>query len=597
MIATPFPYDWRAPDTAKVFAWRLERLRRLRERIAAEAEANKGVPDKEKKIVVLPALFAFYRDNPIQFIMDWGITFDPRNVGDGGVSFMPFILYDKQIEWMEYALRKWRAREPAATPKSREVGLSWCACALAATLSIFNEGMEIGFGSRLEEYVDKSGEPKALFYKIRAFVENLPAEFRAGWSRKTDAHMRITFPYTSSVIFGEGGDNIGRGARAGIYFVDESAFLMHPDTVDASLSMTTDNRHDISSYNGTANSFYRRCTDGKVEVFPFHWRDDPRKDDAWYAKKCDELAANVVAAEIDMNAAASVDMIVIPSAWVQSAVDAHRKLGIVPSGQRRGAMDVADEGVDLNAYCGSLGVLVDRCEAWSGKGDDIFASVEKCFALADMDGADGFDYDADGLGAGVRGDARVVNLKRKEAGQGMLVVSPFRGSGEVVDPDKPIPTATPRDPLDKSPKRTNKDFFANAKAQGWWNLRVRFQRTHRAVADGADFDPDEIISLSSDMPALSKLTLELSQPTYSTNGAGKIVIDKAPDGARSPNYGDSVMIRFAPKPRRAAGMFDLPSPGDPLPAVTATATQPVGRQAPRRAGMFSGPIVPFRPKS
>jgi hypothetical protein len=47
------------------------------------------------------------------------------------------------------------------------------------------------------------------------------------------------------------------------------------------------------------------------------------------------------------------------------------------------------------------------------------------------------------------------------------------------------------------------------------------------------------------------LVAELSQPTYSTNAVGKIVINKKPDGMKSPNNADAVMIRFAPKERVA----------------------------------------------
>ncbi|EBZ0800660.1 TerL protein, partial [Salmonella enterica subsp. enterica serovar Abony] len=42
------------------------------------------------------------------------------------------------------------------------------------------------------------------------------------------------------------------------------------------------------------------------------------------------------------------------------------------------------------------------------------------------------------------------------------------------------------------------------------------------------------------------LIIELSQPTYSINGVGKIVVDKQPDGTRSPNLADSAMISYAP---------------------------------------------------
>ena len=44
--------------------------------------------------------------------------------------------------------------------------------------------------------------------------------------------------------------------------------------------------------------------------------------------------------------------------------------------------------------------------------------------------------------------------------------------------------------------------------------------------------------------------MELSQPTFRPNAVGKIVIDKAPEGSRSPNLADAVMMRFAPSEAR-----------------------------------------------
>ena len=45
---------------------------------------------------------------------------------------------------------------------------------------------------------------------------------------------------------------------------------------------------------------------------------------------------------------------------------------------------------------------------------------------------------------------------------------------------------------------------------------------------------------------LNKLISELIQPQFKQNNSGKILIDKLPDGARSPNLADSVMMAFAP---------------------------------------------------
>lgn len=520
----PFPFDFRNPDYVQVFEWRAERLQRIRNN-----------PDS------LPSLRQYYRDHPAQFIIDWGCTFDPRNVERGLPATIPFLLFPKQEEWVEWFMERWRNQEPGITEKTRDMGMSWLTVSLGATVCLFQHGMAAGYGSRKEEYVDKIGSPKSLFEKARTFVSLLPKEFRGSWDRKKHCpHMRIIFPDTGSVMTGESGDGIGRGDRTGFYIVDESAFLERPHLVDASLSATTNCRQDISTPNGMGNPFAQRRHSGKIPVFTFHWRDDPRKDDAWYAKQVEELDAVTVAQEIDINYSASVEGVLIPSAWVQAAIDAHKKLGIEPTGERLGALDVADEGKDLNAFSARHGIVIEHAETWAGKGSDIFGTVQRAFSICDENGLDRFMYDSDGLGAGVRGDARVINEQRKEQKLKQVDVSAFRGSASVIDPDKEMVK-----------ERKNKDFFANLKAQSWWALRIRFQKTYRAVVEGMDYDPDEIISISSKLPNLTPLTLELSQPTYHINGVGKVVVDKAPDGTKSPNLGDSIMMLFAPTESKA----------------------------------------------
>lgn len=544
----PLPFDFRAPDYPAVFAHRLGVLQRLRQ----------GTPKERAERLGL--LFAFYRENPIQFVIDWGCTFDPRLVNMGLPAVLPFLPFPRQIEWMEWVLGLLRAGESGVNEKSRDVGASWLAIALSCSLCLFRDGFTIGFGSRKEEYVDKLDAPKSLFFKARKFLSLLPPEFRRGWTEAKHApHMRIIFPGTDAVMTGEAGDNIGRGDRTSLYFVDESAHLERPELVEASLSATTNCRVDMSSVRGRANPFaQKRFSFPPHRVFVFDWRQDPRKDEAWYAKQCADLPAVVVAQEIDRNYDSSQTGIVIPQEWVQAAVDAHRVLGFEPRGARSGALDVADEGHDLNAFAAKLGIVLDYVDAWSGKGSDIFGTVTRAFEICDAEGLTGFRYDADGLGAGARGDARVLNEKRPGR---ELEADPWRGSGAVVNEDKPIPTASAKG-SDKD-ERTNKDFFKNAKAQGWWELRTRFLRTFRAVSlakAGEDwraaYDEDELICISSRIPRLAELTQQFSQPTYSLNGAGQIIIDKAPEGAKSPNDADAAMILYAPAERKPRSFFD-----------------------------------------
>lgn len=527
--------DWKNPDYPAIIRARLENL----ERLADDPETFK----------------AYYRQSGstiADYISDWGWTYEPRNAEIGLPTLIPFVLFPKQREWIEWVYGLWRERRSGLCEKSRDVGVSWMAVAFAVSLGTLYDGVSVGFGSRKAEYVDKLGEMKSLLPKARMFANLLPPPLRAGFVDWRDAPlMRIAFPGTGSVIGGEGGDDIGRGDRRSLYFVDEFAHFERPDLVDMALSQTTNCRIDMSSVRGMNNAFARRRWGGKVSVFIFDWRDDPRKDDEWYrllsapedegGKGLDDVT---IAQEIDRDYGASVHGIVIPAAWVRSAIDARKKLGIAPAGSRQLSLDVADEGKDKNALCYSHGIEVLGVEQRSGKGGDIYQTVEWAFEEADDFEADTVEYDADGLGAGVRGDARTINARRQAQGSPLVQFVGFRGSEAVVNPDGIVEGTLGREG-DKG--RTNKDMFANRKAQAWWELRRLFRNVHRWVSEGRPCAPDQIISLSSADPECMKLVSELSQPTYSTNPAGKIVINKVPDGMPSPNRADAVMIRYAPK--------------------------------------------------
>lgn len=535
-------FDFLNPDYTAVFAARLERLRKIR----AKPES-------------VPILKAYYKQNPAQFIEDWGVTFDPRNVERGLPSIVPFVLFPRQREWIDWVLERWQASESGLCDKARDAGVSWLAISLSCSMCLLYDGLVIGFGSRKEEYVDKLDGPKSLFFKARMFMQYIPREFRGGWDRTKNApHMRITFPESGSVMTGEAGDNIGRGDRASIYYVDESAHIERPQLIEAALSATTNCRIDISSANGMSNPFaIKRHSWPAHRIFSFGWRQDPRKTQEWYDNLPTYLDALTIAQEVDINYSASVAGVVIPNEWVQAAIDAHIKLGITVTGKRRAALDVADEGKDLNAVAGGYGILLDFVEPFSGKGSDIYKTTERAFEICDQERYTEFAYDADGLGAGVRGDARSINEARKAAGLKEINVYPFRGSAGVLNPEGKIVTID-NDPAKDKEERLNKDYFQNLKAQAWWNLRFKFLRTYRAVVLGHPVtNPDDLISINSNIPKLQQLILELSQPTYGESGAGKMLINKQPDASKSPNMADAVMILNAPAEVQPRGFFDL----------------------------------------
>jgi len=510
-------FDWKNPDYAAVHAERASQLAWIRENPQA-----------------LEAIRTHYSAHPADFINDWGVTSDPRAKAKGQPIEMPFVLFDRQRQMIEFIKERMQNREPGLIEKSRDCGASWLIACFAATLCLFNRNVVFGIGSRTEAKIDRSGDPDSIFWKIKFFLSHLPPEFRGGWDEsRHSAHMRCQFPETGSAIVGEAGDGIGRGGRSTVYAVDEAAFIERPQLIEASLASNTECRIDVSTPNGRANSFAVKRHSGRVKVFTFGWREDPRKDDTWYARQCEVLDPVTRAQEIDLSYDASVEGILVPAEWVHAAIGAHKKLGIEVTGARRGALDVADEGRDRNAFAGCHGVLLEHLESWTGKNSDIYRTVVRNLGVCDQHGYSTFAYDADGLGAGVRGDAVNINQRRTEAGKPEILAEPFRGSGAVYDPDGSMVEG-----------RLNKDYFANLKAQSWWALRLRFQATYRAVAEGMPFDPDAIISISPDLPELTTLVTELSQPTYSLNATGKVLVDKTPEGAMSPNLADAVMIAY-----------------------------------------------------
>jgi phage terminase large subunit len=154
--------------------------------------------------------------------------------------------------------------------------------------------------------------------------------------------------------------------------------------------------------------------------------------------------------------------------------------------------------------------------------------------MSDRNGVRRFKYDGDGLGAGARGDARILNEAREREKLHPIEVSAFRGS------------EAPFDPEGQDVKgRQNKDYFKNRKAQAWWSLRNRFRNTYRLVKEGKPCSHDDIISIPSTLPYFTKLISELSQPTYGQNTVGKMLINKTPDGTKSPNLADVVMMLFS----------------------------------------------------
>ena len=376
-------FDDPTPSITDVLANRAEKLARIRQMDASQ----------------LATLKLYYRDHPVAFINDWGMTADPRNPEIGLPTSIPFVLFKRQEEFVEWVYDRWKNRERGLAEKSRDMGISWCCVAVAVHMWLFHPETVIGFGSRKEDYVDKGGDPKSLFWKIRHFVANLPKEFRPqNWNETKHApSMRITNPENRAVIVGEGGDNIGRGARASIYFVDEAAFIERDDLVEAALSQSTNCQIDVSTPNGTGNQFFRKAHAGKIAKFTFHWRDDPRKDDAWYAKQKADLDPVILAQEVEINYSASVENAFIDGAYVEQSFH-NRPADVEAIGLKILGVDAAHFGNDRSVITYRRGRLVVPQWVITGDVDGVELAGRVTKIADDYGGVDQIIVELDGPG-------------------------------------------------------------------------------------------------------------------------------------------------------------------------------------------------------
>lgn len=326
----PMGWSWTAPDYDSVWREREARLKALR------AEPSR-----------LPGILDFYKEHPVEFICDWGITVDPRNANTGLPTTMPFLLFERQQEFIDWMLERWHKREDGVIEKSRDMGITWCCVAFAVWMWRFWSGAVIGFGSRDEDSVDRLGDPDSIFWKIREYIGGLPSEFKPrGFDmQRHSPFMRCINVPGEAVIKGEAGDNIGRGGRASLYIKDESAHWKHPEQADLALSQTANVQIDVSTPNGEGNPFWLKTHSGKIPKFVFDWREDPRKGQAWYDDQVSKKTKVAVAQEIDRDYSASIMNSFIEGDIVTAAM--HRGAADVRAiGGLRVGLDVARFGDD-----------------------------------------------------------------------------------------------------------------------------------------------------------------------------------------------------------------------------------------------------------
>ncbi len=530
----PFELDWKDPDYVAILRERAERLDRIRK-----------ADDPERAWLALDRV---YSKDPVAFIDDWAMTFDPRLLETGANPYIPFILFDKQREYVEWLLQLLTDGEEGIVEKCRDMGATWLCVAFAVWLWLFRPGAAIGFGANKLELVDQLGDPKSILEKARVFIKYLPVELRPGDFYLL--HKRLVNRDNGATIIGEGGPEIGRGGRATMYFIDEAAFLEQAQRVEGSLSETSRVKVWVSTVNGLANPFARKRHSGVFPVFIFDWRDDPRKSEAWYQSRKEKLDPHVLAREIDRDYFASVERVIIPGKWVSAAREIGKLLEFPEFGGGVAGLDVGEGGTGLSVYIARFGPFVDPPVSWSDP--DTTATAVRAMEETRRSGINSLNFDPIGVGSGVSSTLkRLKKWKKRDLGGKLVKDHASRQVFEMVRVNAVNVGDSPSQTLWPDGKRS-KEKFANLKAELWWLMRDRFEKTHETYLfligqGGKLYPPEELIVL----PNHDQLAMELTYPTWNPTPSGKISIESKgalqSRGIASPDFAESLSLTMLPR--------------------------------------------------
>ncbi len=249
-------------------------------------------------------------------------TYDPRK----RPAHRPFILYEFQQKAVTEIYHAINWIGPDAAPhdllieKSRDMGASWM-----QLLVIYWFWQTQGFsnfllGSIHRENVDKTGDPKCLFWKLDYIHQTQPE-----WIRPKLERIFLTFINrdNGAVISGEAtSPNFSRSGRNNAILLDEFAIVEQSHEILLATNECGPCRLFNSTPKGMGNAFAKVRFGGECKVLSLHWVRHPEKalglyyettpegknkpHSPWYDAQCKRMgSAKGIAQELDIGYLAS----------------------------------------------------------------------------------------------------------------------------------------------------------------------------------------------------------------------------------------------------------------------------------------------------
>ena len=511
-------------DEAKA-AWALDMQCEMRRRLYLLQNANTN--DKLREMV-MKRTFADNADALIHFVNDWCWSIDPRQKQIGASALprkTPFIPWKEQEEFLRAMYEQEISGENLLVEKSRDTGATWMWVYYATWRWLSSDYWAGGMGNRKQDLIDRKGDMKSIFEKIRFTLDALPKwMLPEGFTTDGDYsnHMRIINPVNGSTLTGESGRNIGRGDRCSVYWVDEFGAIEYADDIEAALSATTDSLFYCSTTTPMHTRYAQLRHSGNVRVHIIKWDQDPRKWKTFreeWIKKYSEIKARF---ELDCEYTGGDENSFIPADWVKSAINLN--LDVDTGGYSiQSGFDVAGTGADESCIVTRQGPYIIDIVAWDGL--EPYQGGMRAIKECERNNIDVMVFDPIGVGASLSGQL--------DANDPDFAYEGFMAGGK-----------TRQGYLKDAPGTLCEDRFTNAKAEAWWELRLRFQNSHRYANGETDIDPADCISIPHD----NDLIQQLSAPLLEIAIRNRVKVESKRTllkrGVKSPDRADACVMAF-----------------------------------------------------
>ena len=201
--------------------------------------------------------------------------------------FIPYPFQDHLLKWLIESIEQ-PIHGIRLIKKSRRMGLTWLCLILMDAYCRFHENIYCLAASREEDLVDKTGDHRALFWKLDFIDEHLPHWMRHKRGPSDRIKNHFAYPETGSCIDGESTNrNLARGDRRLIGFMDEKAAMPNGEAINAATTDAFHIRIDVSTPDRKPNSFKRdekRLIESglKDHIEYVHWHEHPEYSKGLY---------------------------------------------------------------------------------------------------------------------------------------------------------------------------------------------------------------------------------------------------------------------------------------------------------------------------